>query len=269
MCDVCGAEESLPFVCTYCGRPYCSQHRLPENHSCPEYWKLKLPRTAPPTRAERPRPVVIPIYNSGFPYGSARTSVLQFSRTERRDIVIGTALVAATGLSLFRGDLTVLSPFVLGASTVFFTLGFILHELAHKFAARHYGMWAEFRLNFMGALLTLISIVSPFKIIAPGAVVIAGNATLSSIGLTALVGPLINIGLVFLLFPVSLLAPHSVLAPAAFWGAYINSFMAVFNLIPIAILDGQKIFKWSKPVWAVVFLVAALLTVSLSLSTRF
>jgi len=47
-------------------------------------------------------------------------------------------------------------------------LGFILHELAHKYVAQGYGLWAEFRLNMTGLLLTAISIVSPIKFIAPG-----------------------------------------------------------------------------------------------------
>lgn len=33
-CDECGKRESLPYECKYCGYTFCSDHRLPENHSC-------------------------------------------------------------------------------------------------------------------------------------------------------------------------------------------------------------------------------------------
>lgn len=33
-CSHCGSDEEMPFTCRYCGQPYCSQHRLPENHDC-------------------------------------------------------------------------------------------------------------------------------------------------------------------------------------------------------------------------------------------
>ncbi len=33
-CEICGKHEVLPYVCSYCGGVYCSDHRLPEYHNC-------------------------------------------------------------------------------------------------------------------------------------------------------------------------------------------------------------------------------------------
>lgn len=33
-CDVCGKTVDLPYSCRRCGGTFCSEHRLPENHSC-------------------------------------------------------------------------------------------------------------------------------------------------------------------------------------------------------------------------------------------
>jgi hypothetical protein len=33
-CSYCGATESMPFKCKFCGELYCGDHRLPENHEC-------------------------------------------------------------------------------------------------------------------------------------------------------------------------------------------------------------------------------------------
>ena len=39
-CDVCGEHVNMPYNCGHCGGTYCSEHRLPESHSCPslENW---------------------------------------------------------------------------------------------------------------------------------------------------------------------------------------------------------------------------------------
>jgi hypothetical protein len=34
-CDACGKDENLPYQCRRCGRTFCGEHRLPENHDCP------------------------------------------------------------------------------------------------------------------------------------------------------------------------------------------------------------------------------------------
>lgn len=41
-CFYCGKElEYLPYICRYCGKSFCSEHRLPERHECEglEKWK--------------------------------------------------------------------------------------------------------------------------------------------------------------------------------------------------------------------------------------
>jgi hypothetical protein len=34
-CEHCGKEVALPYECSFCGRYFCVEHRLPENHNCP------------------------------------------------------------------------------------------------------------------------------------------------------------------------------------------------------------------------------------------
>ncbi len=34
-CWICGKKELLPFRCRYCGKNFCTAHRLPEQHACP------------------------------------------------------------------------------------------------------------------------------------------------------------------------------------------------------------------------------------------
>ena len=43
-CQACGVEVEMPFVCSFCGGAFCPQHRLPESHDRPEYWRVRARR---------------------------------------------------------------------------------------------------------------------------------------------------------------------------------------------------------------------------------
>jgi len=159
----------------------------------------------------------------------------------------------AVGLSFFLN--TSSSTIVIVGLTVAFTLSFLLHEIAHKFSAQHFNLWAEFRLTLQGALITLLSafLPPPFKIISPGAVMIAGSGNRETIGKVAFSGPITNVGLSIICALIAAVANQSL-----FWVvAFINAFLATFNLIPFGIIDGLKIYRWNKLAWAIGFASAA------------
>lgn len=159
----------------------------------------------------------------------------------------------AVGLSFFLN--TSSSTIVILGLTIAFTLSFLLHEIAHKFSAQHYNLWAEFRLTLQGALITLLSafLPPPFKIISPGAVMIAGSGNRKTIGKVAFSGPITNIGLSIICIFIAAVGNQGL-----FWFvAFINAFLATFNLIPFGIIDGFKIYRWSKLAWAIGFASAA------------
>lgn len=43
-CVVCGEILKIQFICKFCNEPFCSKHRLPENHNCDglKRWKESL-----------------------------------------------------------------------------------------------------------------------------------------------------------------------------------------------------------------------------------
>ncbi|MFQ5815060.1 MAG: AN1-type zinc finger domain-containing protein [Candidatus Hydrothermarchaeaceae archaeon] len=49
-CAYCGAEESMPFTCKFCGQLHCANHHLPENHECLGLEKFKEARGKKPER---------------------------------------------------------------------------------------------------------------------------------------------------------------------------------------------------------------------------
>jgi Zn-dependent protease len=51
-------------------------------------------------------------------------------------------------------------------------------------------------------------------------------------------------------------------------GASINAFLALFNLIPFAVFDGQKVYSWDKRYWATALVTSLALTICTSFVLR-
>jgi Zn-dependent protease len=263
-CEKCGKEVFLPFKCPYCGGYFCSEHRLPENHECPQMEKARMPVWAtPPTIViQKQEPYEYSV--TYVPVETQRKGKIRFSTKEIQHLVVAAILVAGIALSLaipLDSRMAAMNPTILAALTVTMVLSFFAHELAHKITAQKRGYWAEFRLTLMGAILTLISVISPiFKVISPGAVVVYGLADKESLGTVSIVGPTTNIILSTMLLVAYSVSPQSALAPIFLFGAAFNAWIALFNLVPLGILDGFKVFLWNKRVWILAFAASLILT---------
>ncbi|MBT4538796.1 hypothetical protein HOC32_00765, partial [Candidatus Woesearchaeota archaeon] len=141
-------------------------------------------------------------------------------------------------------------------------LGFLLHELAHKFVAQHYGCVAEFRAWDQMLYLALgLALLVGFIFAAPGAVMISGMITRKENGIISAVGPLTNYILALFFFAIGFIVPGTqIWNLIVAWGFQINVILGVFNLIPFGPLDGLKVFRWSPYIWAIMFIPGALVT---------
>lgn len=266
-CAVCGAEEFIPYVCRYCGRVHCVYHRLPENHECPNIEQARAPK--PVTRMERRSPV----------------STLRLLKSQRLSSISGrefTALLAALlvlGLSFSAWYFFPIRAFTLSEAVEYLEIflltlvvigtGFIGHELAHKFTAQRYGCWAEFKLWTYGAIMALLfAIVSQglFIFAAPGAVYIASRSSFfgegldrRTSGIVSIVGPIVNL-VAALGFLLALLSTATAFGARGLpmvgdfnfllQGVRANLVLGAFNMLPIFILDGQKVYMWDRKIWA-------------------
>lgn len=180
---------------------------------------------------------------------------------ELKDLVISAfALALAFGIAFSGGFRAFFTPriliiaFLIAAVGV--SSGFVLHELGHRLVARRLGCFAEYTMWPTGLILALMCSLFGFVLAAPGAVMIyptsdiQGRSTLTKkkTGLISLVGPVMNIclAIAFTLLNMSYPSPFFSL------GARINTWLAVFNLIPIGPLDGGKILRWNMGVWLAV-----------------
>src|SRR3990167_8731879 len=185
------------------------------------------------------------------------------SRTEIIDIAKAWVVIsAAFAIVLTRDNLfsaQLFFNFLLSGLTV--GIGFLFHELSHKVIAQRYGAIAEFRAFDYMLLLALAMSFLGFVFAAPGAVMIAGgHINIRRNGLISVAGPITNLALALIFLAVKSLDLSSSINLIGQYGFFINSWLALFNMIPFWNFDGKKVFIWNKTVWisivaiAVVFL---------------
>ncbi|MCK9631516.1 MAG: peptidase M50 [Methanoregula sp.] len=146
-------------------------------------------------------------------------------------------------------------------------IGFILHEMAHKFVAIRFGYWAEFvKDNTMLLIAVVMAALVGFVFAAPGATVIYSQdgrgLTREQDGIISAAGPVVNLVLCLLFAALFFVVGgraayinHSLIAMIGLAGVQINAMIAAFNLLPISILDGRKVLAWN--VVAFIVLIAA------------
>lgn len=178
--------------------------------------------------------------------------------------------IAPYGIS---GPVSRLDPVVMllyfGIALITVGIGFILHEMAHKYTAIRYGYWAEFRKdNIMLMMAVLLAALVGVVFAAPGATVIYSNTgdgrvmTREQNGIISAAGPVVNLLLCipFLIMVyfggTTLDSPMYILRIIGLFGIQINAMIAAFNLLPISILDGRKVWAWNIPVFLVLVVLA-------------
>jgi Zn-dependent protease len=183
------------------------------------------------------------------------------SVVEIRDILVALAtLTLAFYLVIYGRGIGPDTVRYLGLAALSVFAGFLVHELSHKFVARKYGCWAEFRADYRMLGFALITAFFGFLFAAPGAVMIAGNVDRERNGKISLAGPGSNLMIGVACLSTLLLTGGSGLAHDALSGLLTFSvFLAGFNMIPVMPFDGSKIWHWNKPVYILTLLAAGFL----------
>ena len=195
--------------------------------------------------------------------------MFKFTFNEIRDLIIAFFIISLCFALLYAGRDSNVVLSILPMVMVGVGLGFILHELGHKFTSMRYGYWAEFKLWPQGLILALITSLFGFVFAAPGAVYTYGNYITNEVnGKISVAGPVVNIILaIIFLIVASLVYPNAIhnsvfgqIFIVCSLGYSINSFLATFNLIPIGNLDGSKVLNWNGGVWIVTIAISGIMT---------
>ncbi|MGB7969108.1 MAG: site-2 protease family protein [Methanobacterium sp.] len=194
--------------------------------------------------------------------------MVNFTAREVRDIIISMLFIAVIFAFIFSQSNINAFILLIPSLLIAVGLGFILHELAHKFVAIRYGFYAEFRIWFEGLIFAVITaIIIKLAFVAPGAVYIHGNnISREQNGKISLAGPLVNIVLALIFLGLTPYINYNandvsgfIISNLLYFGFFINSYLAAFNLIPISILDGAKVFRWNPIIWGVTFAFSVIL----------
>ena len=192
----------------------------------------------------------------------------RITRRERSDLLIAwLAISIAFSLIFIRGGVTVeLFVTYLLVSMLTVGIGFILHEMAHKFTAMKYGFWAEFRKDNL-MLLVAVAMAALVGIVfaAPGATVIYGGyISREQNGKISAAGPAVNLLLcipfALILFVSGMISmsflSRNLLTLIGMVGLQVNAMIAAFNMLPVSVLDGKKVLAWNPAVFAVLIIAA-------------
>jgi Zn-dependent protease len=193
---------------------------------------------------------------------------LQFSsmlsQNELRDLLISVLVLSFAFYNAFKID------FLTALAVI--TLVFVLHEMSHRYLARRYGCFAEYKMWTWGVILALLSSFAGVIFAAPGAVYISpyckgkfafrvARLSKKDYGKISLAGPLTNLlvgavsTILLLVYPVRTLSEIS----------QITFSLAFFNLLPFFPLDGSKVFDWDRRVWLVAIAASVIGLISLAL----
>jgi Zn-dependent protease len=197
-------------------------------------------------------------------------------RREWKDLTIAwLAIALAFTLIFVRANIGDLLGFLIffAISLVTVGIGFVLHEMAHKFTAMRFGFWAEFQKNTQMLLIAVVlAALAGIVFAAPGATVIYGSMSREQNGKISIAGPLTNL---ILCIPFGLIYLGGVMGSLGLIGLIIgsvglqvNAMIAFFNMLPVSVLDGRKILSWNLPVFVIMFL-ATLGVLYLSLTSLY
>ena len=185
-------------------------------------------------------------------------------KSELFHFIIGVSLIFIIGLLTFYPSLVNTGyEWAIFMLAGFYATAFLFHELGHRQVAVHFGLQTKFRLLTFGMMLTVFGVIfniyslisggASFPSLAlPGAVVVLGLSKIDrTTGLCKAAGPAVNLVYGTILFIISFIIPVSLYPLNMLIGlaANLNFMLGTFNMIPIGILDGQNIWKWSKKVY--------------------
>jgi len=193
-----------------------------------------------------------------------KKGLLYFSPQEKKDLII-------SWLTLSLAFALMINPVFFNISNLLISFpialiavgtGFVLHELAHREAAKYYGFHSEYRAWYEGLLLAVglaVLTQGQFIFAAPGATYFfAEKVSIKQNGIISLAGPVTNLILGLILIILSTLFKGDFLQTVFLLAGQINFFFAMFNLLPILMLDGSKVFTWNKGIWILFFGISAI-----------
>ena len=292
----CSKREALPFRCKYCGKSFCTQHRLPENHECDKLHLGKSPISklndveildddSVIEGISLPLEERITTYDfndddsesvyyttdvNGQVY-SVRPSE-QTTRDRAFFSRVGDAFtIGNEAINILIGVLVVLLSFgftakfmsalpwkYVGYISIIILGTYLFTILPQKLLAKRFGFTSKFLLTRIGLLFSLITIISPIKYLSPGILMIPEIQFIPKkrAAFIGMIGILINLSLSICFMFLGIFLVDLTLSNLFIAGSFIAVQFTILDLIPFNFSSGKRILDWKWPVYLVLILSA-------------
>ena len=294
-CEFPGCEhrEAFPFKCSYCGKSFCTKHRLPENHNCEQLHLSKSPLSKDLV-IEKQQPTYPSTTNQEIQqnknyttydfddtdshvYGTdSNGNIYSIKPTERNayrrtvfsqvgdsfttgreflDIIIGSLLIAIS--FGFTSILMTNVPWIYsGFLIAIILISYLSTILPQKLLAKRFGCTSRYMLTKLGLLITALTIISPVKYLSPGMLVIPEIDYISKkrSGIISAIGSMINISLGIAFIFLAIFLNNDSVINLMLAGAFVTSQITLLRLIPMQFLPGKKILNWSWPLFTIMLI---------------
>ena len=287
----CSKKEALPFRCKYCGKSFCTQHRLPENHNCEKLHLGKSPiskiqdkdksmdkeKTEDSTQSSDDK---ITTYDfddkdseSLYYTTNANGQIYSVKPSEQRvrDSSffnrLGDAFtIGNEWINLLLGSLVVLLSFgftakymsalpwaFVGYITIVILGAYLITILPQKFLAQRFGYQSKYVLTRIGLLFSLITIISPIKYLSPGILIIPEIQYMSrkKAALTGIIGVVTNLSLSICFMFLGIFLSDFNIKRLFIAGSFITIQLAILDLLPFNFSPGKRLLDWKWPVYLV------------------
>ncbi len=163
-------------------------------------------------------------------------------------VLLAFAYLVAKDIDLFRADMIVIYIFVAGVATV-------LHDITHRLVAWKCNVVSEYKFWGIGTIaMFATSFLFGLVYALPARTIVNGadKLTKKQSAMVYLSGPFVSLvlAIVFLL----LMFAGDAFRTIGLIGCSMNILSAAYSLMPFDPMDGNKVFKWKKYAWALVFL---------------
>ncbi|MGD0805427.1 MAG: PQQ-binding-like beta-propeller repeat protein [Candidatus Bathyarchaeia archaeon] len=181
-----------------------------------------------------------------------------FTLTKLEMIAYAVTLLVLTLAFSYSGagtmeEFLILLPTVLATSVV---VGFI-KNLLMELIARLLGVWAEYRLWYLGlTTFTLSTLIFKTPFSSPSRILHhSPRSTTKTGGITATASVMITLGFGAIFYLIQILG-FPLIGSIGLASCLLSAF---FETIPIPLMNGKGIWDWNKIIWAIIFLVSLIL----------
>jgi hypothetical protein len=163
-------------------------------------------------------------------------------------LLLAFAYLVAKDIDLLRADMIVIYIVVAGVATV-------LHDMTHRYVSWKYKAVSEYKFWGLGTIaMFATSWLFGLVYALPARTIINGadKLTKKQQAIVYLSGPSVSLvlAIVFLL----LLLAGDTFRTIGLIGCSMNILSAAYSLMPFDPMDGNKVYKWKKPMWGLIFL---------------